>query len=83
MLSLYNNNSYFIKCIELDLEKFSSISIGNGFIALLSEKGLVYSIDISDNITLLYSKYFVYSLSISNNQIFGFEYTKNRLIMIK
>jgi len=56
---------------ELEREKFTQIAIGNGFIGLLSEKGLVYSIDHSDNITLLYTKYCVYSISVSNNQLFG------------
>ncbi len=56
---------------ELETEKFAQIVIGNGFIGLLSEKGLVYSIDHSDNITLLYTKYCVYSIGVSNNQLFG------------
>lgn len=56
---------------ELEGEKFTQVAIGNGFIGLLSEKGLVYSIDHSDNITLLYTKYCVYSISVSNNQLFG------------
>ena len=56
---------------ELENEKFNQISIGNGFLGLLSEKGLVYTIDHSDNITLLYTKYFVYSICVSNNQLFG------------
>lgn len=56
---------------ELENERFASISTGNGFIGLLSEKGLVYTIDYSDNITLLYSKYFVYSIAVSSNQLFG------------
>ena len=70
-------NLILIYIQELNMEKFSSISIGNGFIALLTEKGLVYTIDISDNITLLYSKYFVYSISISNNQIYGLSKENN------
>ena len=56
---------------ELSDEKIKNVTIGNGFIGLLSEKGLVYVVDMNDNIALLYSKFFVYSLSISNNQLFG------------
>jgi len=56
---------------ELENERFIQISIGNGFLGLLSEKGLVYTLDHSDNITLLYTKFFVYSISVSNNQLFG------------
>ena len=56
---------------ELENEKFIEIAIGNGFLGLLSEKGLVYTIDHSDNINLLYTKYCVYSISVSNNQLFG------------
>lgn len=56
---------------ELESEKFTQITIGNGFIGLLSEKGLVYTVDHSDNITLLYTKYCIYSIGVSNNQLFG------------
>jgi hypothetical protein len=56
---------------ELENETFSTISIGNGFIGLLSDKGLVYTLDQSDNITILYSKFVVYSISVSNNQLYG------------
>jgi len=56
---------------ELASENFQNVVIGNGFVGLLSDKGLVYSLDHSDNITVLYSKYFVYSFGVSNNQIYG------------
>lgn len=56
---------------ELENETFSTISIGNGFIGLLSDKGLVYTLDQSDNITILYSKFVVHSISVSNNQLYG------------
>lgn len=51
--------------------------IGNGFIGMLSEKGIMYSLDYSDNITLLYSKFEIYSIAISNNQLFSLCKDKN------
>lgn len=59
------------------MEHFTDVMIGNGFIGILSEKGNMYSLDYSDNITLLYSKYQVYSIAISNNQLFSFCKDKN------
>ncbi len=56
---------------ELSSERIENLAIGNGFIGLLSEKGLVYAVDMSDNITLLYSKFFIFSITVSNNQLFG------------
>jgi len=56
---------------ELENEKFLDIAIGNGFLGLLSEKGIVYTIDQNENINSLYSKFCVNYISISNNKLFG------------
>ena len=57
---------------ELEMERFNDVMIGNGFIGLLSEKSMLYTLDYSDNITLLYSKLDIRSIAISNNQLFAF-----------
>ena len=56
---------------ELYTEKFTDVKIGNGFIGILSEKGSLYTIDYSDNMTLLYSKFKIYSIAIANDKLFS------------
>lgn len=57
--------------VELESEKFIQICIANGYIALLSDRGLVFTLDYSDNITLLYSNYFVTSISSCVDLLYG------------
>ena len=56
---------------ELENEKFSNIIIGNGFIALLTYNGVIFTLEYNDKLTKLYSKYFLFNISVGNNKIYG------------
>jgi hypothetical protein len=56
---------------ELDDQKFKQIVIGNGFVALLSNKGVLYVLEYNDKLTILYNKYHLYNITISKHEIFG------------
>ena len=79
MKSLLNDESNydgrtlaFEKTIEeLDKNKIINVVIGNGFVGLLTDTGIVYVLEFNDKLTKLYSKYFIYNINIANNEIFG------------
>ena len=56
---------------ELEKDKILNVVIGNGFVGLLSDSGIVYVLEFNDKLTKLYSKYFCYNINIANNEIFG------------
>ena len=56
---------------ELEHEKFKDIIIGNGFIALLTNTGCLFSLEYNDKLTMLYSKYFLYNIAVAQNEIYG------------
>ena len=56
---------------ELDKEKIINVSLGNGFVGLLSDSGNVYVLEFNDKLTKLYNKYFCYNISVSNNELYG------------
>ena len=65
-------NIYFEKEIEeLENESFKNISIGNGFVALLSKNGLLYVLEYNNKLTMLYSNYFLYHITVAYNDIYG------------
>ena len=61
--------------VELENERFKYISIANGYLALLSTNGIVFTLDYSDNITLHYSNHPVKYISTSNDILYGFAYS--------
>ena len=69
----FDNKSLFLEkdIAELENELFENIIIGNGFIGLLSKRGLLFTLEYSDKLTMLYSKYFIYSIAVSHNEIYG------------
>ena len=69
----FDNKSLFLEkdIAELENEIFDNIIIGNGFIGLLSKRGLIFTLEYSDKLTMLYSKYFIYSIAVSHNEIYG------------
>ena len=56
---------------ELENEKFSNIVIGNGFIALLTYDGIIFTLEYNDKLTKLFSKYYLYNISVTDDKIFG------------
>ena len=62
---------------EIENEKIIKVEIGNGFVALLNEKGDLYVLEYGDKLTKLYTKYFCYDITISHNNIFGFAKKSN------
>lgn len=71
---IHNNTELLFEektIVELEDEEFQSISIGNGYIILLSKNGYVFSIDLGDNITVLYSLLPIENIVISNNSLYG------------
>ena len=80
-LMLESNNSqdqfkekYFS---ELDNSVFTDFSVGDGFVTLLSDKGIVYSVDFSDNITQLFSNSSISHITVVSNAICGLSRPKN------
>ena len=46
---------------ELENKRFNNILIGNGFIALLTNDGMIFALEYNDKLTKLYSKYYLYA----------------------
>lgn len=67
-----NSNIFSEKSIlELREEPIKSCEVGNGFIALLSFRGIVFVLDDQDVLTLLFSQNYVDSISVGNSFIVG------------
>ena len=56
---------------ELENKRFKKIIIGNGFIALLTIEGNIFTLEYNDKLTKLFSKYYLYNISLAHNKIFG------------
>ena len=77
--SMYDGRTLIKEIIieEIENEKIIKVEIGNGFVALLNEKGDLYVLEYGDKLTKLYTKYFCYDITISHNNIFGFAKKSN------